>query len=154
MRNKEFTRDYATAAFRFYAARGQPTYEEEERRIREETMEVYRLRPPEEQLLRAETAVKRRAAELLDILAVDGTVKLLRQNGRGFVWRAVELVYFGDDPDLPLHKNELSERVRRASRVLCASESQIYRHLREARRLFASLRGLRTAQMFTGGSQS
>lgn len=139
---KDFIRDYATAAFRFYACRGQPCAEDEEIRIRTQSEQDHCFFPPQEVLEKAEANVKRQTAALLDILAVDSTKKLLSQNGRGFVWRAVEIVYC-EDASSPLHKNDLTRRVTCASRILGVSESNVYRFLREARKLFASFRGLR-----------
>ena len=141
-KEKEFTRDYATAAFRFYARKGKPTYEEAVERVRREAMRRCEFCDPQIIVQQAETTVAQKTPELLDILAVNETLALLEKGGRGYIARAVREVYF-IEPSAPLRKGTISARVRRLSLTMPASERSIYYWLKDARRLLASIRGLR-----------
>lgn len=55
----------------------------------------------------------------------------------------VEAVYMAE-PDRPLRRGEIIARVRRCADELHMDDSGVYRLLKEARRRFAELRGLRT----------
>lgn len=55
----------------------------------------------------------------------------------------VEAVYMAE-PDRPLQRGDIIARVRRCADELHMDDSSVYRLLKEARRRFAKLRGLRT----------
>lgn len=146
---KDNVRDYATEAFRFYAACGRLTSEELKQRVYNEIYSQYRreyLRSgsgmPSDAtayaVIAAEDAVRDMKAEIEDIIAVEKTLKQLRQHHK----QAVEMVYFVD-ADKPLKKGDISSRVRMASLSIPADESSVYRYLAYARRIFAEERGLR-----------
>lgn len=153
---KDITRDYATEAFRFYAACGRPTYEELKQRIyddilakekREAIKATGKNKPPsnpvESANIKAEEEYERRSAELLDVLAVEKTMEILMRGCKNETIKCVEDVYF-TEPQRPLKRGEIQERVQQAAQTLFLDERSIYRRLRDARQLFSSLRGLRT----------
>ncbi len=146
---KDNIRDYATEAFRFYAACGKLTSAELERMVRDRIYQQSRravLRSgngmPSDAtavaVMKAEDAVRDLQAEILDITAVEKTLKRLNKQQR----KAVEIVYF-TDAEKDLEKNDISNRVHRAELEIPASEQSIYNWLRKARRIFAEERGLR-----------
>ncbi len=146
---KDNIRDYATEAFRFYAACGRLSASELENKVREE---IYKQTKKEFMrsgkggysdatayaVMAAETAVLEMAAEIRDILAVEKTLQCLDKYQR----QAVELVYF-TEPERDIRKGEISERVHRAELKIPASERNIYNWLKKARKIFAEERGLR-----------
>lgn len=147
---KDNIRDYATEAFRFYAASGRLTTEELKRKIYDRIYEQSRKEiirsgsgmhsdATAYAVIAAEEAVNSMKAEFEDIIAVEKTLQLLRPPER----EAVEIVYFAD-ADKPLRKGDISERAVKASLEIPADISMIYRYLRHARIIFAKERGLRT----------
>lgn len=137
---KDRTRDYATAAFRTYAALGKPKYEELKSRIYKDALSG---RNPQRALLQAEKAVCDKSALLADIMAVNRTLELLEQGGKGHIIAAVEAVYFVR-PEIPITKKVITERVKRVAYEMPAAERSVFYWLREARLLFADIRGLYT----------
>ena len=146
---KDNIRDYATEAFRFYAACGKKTSEEIIEKVKAEIYTKSRkeyLRSGQgsaddataHAVMAAEDAVKEMSAEINDIVAVEKTMRRLGVHQR----KAVEIVYF-TDADKPLEKNDISDRVHQAEIEIPASERSIYEWLAKARRIFAEERGLR-----------
>ena len=146
---KDNIRDYATEAFRFYAACGRLTAAQLEQivrdRIYEQSKREYRRSglgmhtdATAYAVMQAEDAVREMQAEFEDILAVERTLKRLTYAQR----RAVELVYFAE-PKRELERNDISDRVHQAELAIPASERSIYGWLARARRIFAEERGLR-----------
>ena len=146
---KDNIRDYATEAFRFYAACGKLTSAELEQMVRDRIYQQSRkavLRSgsgmPSDAtavaVMKAEDAVRDLQAEILDITAVEKTLKRLNAQQR----KAVEIVYF-TDPEKDLERNDISDRVHKAELSIPASEQSIYKWLRKARIFFAEERGLR-----------
>lgn len=141
---KDHIRDYATEAFRFYAkSKGKDEY------IKYLMADITRNKgsgvcsPTESALLSKEKIIESRASEFADIEAVDKVLLILSQTSQGYYMRkAIEMVYF-KDCDEDIVKGEISGRIHYAELHIPASESQIYRWLRKARRLFAEERGLR-----------
>lgn len=148
--NKDNFRDYATEAFRFYAACGRLTADEIIQKVKNEIC----TESTGEYLvaigsgysdataygaMKADDAIREMFAEISDIIAVEKTMKRLNISQR----KAVEIVYF-TEPDKPIGKNEISERVHKAEIDIPAGERSIYRWLAYARRIFAEERGLRT----------
>lgn len=82
-------------------------------------------------------------AEQEDIIAVEKTINCLERSGKEHIVMAVKAVYF-QDPKLPIHKGDISFRVRKFSINFPVSEKQAYFWLREARLLCARFRGLST----------
>lgn len=109
---KDRIKDYATAAFRDYAAAG------------------FKNSQPEADL-----------CVLLDRAAVERTIEILTYEGKGDIIAAVKAVYFVGARE-PIRKGTITSRVRRFSTDLPCSEMSAYRYLREARRIFAVQRGL------------
>ena len=138
---KDYIRDYVTEMFRRYAHAGKPTYEEAKRKIYEAEIKKRWNVSPDIAVKQAEKAVHDRTPYLLDILAVDKTMSLLRKNGREHIARAVTDVYF-TSPSQLLRKGDVSARVRAFALDLPCSEKQAYLYLRQARRLCAAIRGL------------
>ena len=149
---KDNIRDYATEAFRFYAACGKLTAEQLKQKIYDD---IYRQSKKEHlrsgsgihsdatayAVIAAEEALKDMKAEFEDIIAVEKTLYRLRRHAK----QAVEIVYF-TDADKPLHKGDISERVQKASNQIPADVSMVYEWLWDARRIFAEERGLRTTK--------
>lgn len=149
---KDNIRDYATEAFRFYAACGKLTSEQLKEKVYED---IYNHSKREylrsgsgmpkdataHAVIAAEEALHDMKAEFEDIIAVEKTLQLLKAHER----RAVELVYF-TDAGKPLRRNEISERVERASIQIPADPSTIYNWLWRARKIFAEERGLRVTK--------
>ncbi|MPM67859.1 hypothetical protein SDC9_114784 [bioreactor metagenome] len=148
---KDYLRDYATAAFRFYAKNGmsaekfkQKIYFEtiDEMNRRECTVRSGVSKPTEAALLKAEKAVNERISEILDMEAVDKALAELEARHKVEVLKAIEIVYFKDsDKDLQL--GEIKYRVINASIEIGTSERNVYRWLKQARELFSYQRGLR-----------
>nr|WP_122011739.1 hypothetical protein [Maliibacterium massiliense] len=132
---KNPTRDYAAAAFAFYAAAGGP--EPYRRKMWAQTIEQGGGAQQEKQ------AMAQRAAELQDLEAVERTLQQLSRlpAGREAVM-AVHLVYMLH-PGAPVARGDISARVQRAALLIPAGEASVYRYLAHARRLFAMERGLR-----------
>ncbi len=146
---KDNIRDYATEAFRFYAACGKLTSAELEQMVRDRIYQQSKreflrsgsgmpISPTEYAAMKAEDAVRDLQAELMDIIAVEKTLKRLNAQQR----KAVEIVYF-TDAEKDLEKNDISDRVHRAELHIPASERSIYGWLFKARKIFAEERGLR-----------
>lgn len=149
---KDNIRDYATEAFRFYAACGKLTAEQLKQKIYDDIYEQSRkeyLRSGSGMpvdatayaVIAAEKALGDMRAEFEDIIAVEKTLWRLRRQAK----QAVEIVYF-TDADKPLCKGDISERVQRASIQIPADVSAVYEWLWNARKIFAEERGLRTTK--------
>lgn len=149
---KDNIRDYATEAFRFYAACGKLTSEQLKEMVRNEIYteskkEFYRsgsgmsADATAYALQKAEDVIHEMEAELRDILAVERTMKRLDKNQK----KAVEIVYF-IDPEKPLERGEITNRVHKAELEIPASEQSVYKWLRVARKIFSEERGLRISE--------
>lgn len=141
---KEHTRDYVTEAFRLYAAMGQPTYERAKADIYNAELAKHSGNNPSVAIAQAEAAVNNNAPMLLDILAAERTMDLLERGDKEYIVEAVKAVYFVR-PTAPLRRGDISKRVRYHSLNYPADERTIYRWLKEARLLYAAIRGLRIA---------
>ncbi len=139
---KEAMRDYATEAFRYYAGMGRPSFEQARDAVYRRAVRDVKMRDPQAVIVIGEKAVRDSMPMLLDIFAVDKTLELLRMGGREYIVRAVEWVYFAE-PRMPLRRGEITARVLKFCTANHADERTVYRWLRDARRMFASLRGLR-----------
>lgn len=139
---KDFTRDYATAAFRLYAALGKPTYEVASQRVYNKAISKYEHANPAVAVSQAEIAVAKSTPVLLDILAVNEALAMLDKGGKLHICRALQAVYFVL-PNKPLRKGDISARVLRYSLSVPTDERTVYRWLKEGRDLFTALRGLR-----------
>lgn len=144
---KDNIRDYATEAFRYYAAIGKPTYRTLKAQLLYEVMEQYQKvhekntgigRPTEAAVLYAEEQLQKRNAELLDILAVE----TVYNDANDDVKEIIEIVYF-DEPKKPLKKGDISARVCKASMNTYKAPSKVYAALKAVRIRFAEERGLR-----------
>lgn len=117
---KDTTRDYITEAFRFYSSCKMPDVEA-----------IRNLR------------TKFSKGAILDLLAVDETLKDLNARGKEDIIEALKAVYF-INPEQKLKKNEITERVVSFSRNNYIDSSTVWRQLRYARHLCANYRGLNT----------
>lgn len=149
---KDNIRDYATEAFRFYAACGKLTSEQLKQKVYDEIYtaskkEFYRggsgmpTDATAYAVMAAEGALHDMEAEFRDIIAVEKTLMRIREPER----KAVEIVYF-TDADKPIQGGDISNRVHRAEIEIPASERSIYEWLARARRIFAKERGLRVTK--------
>ncbi|NCC16561.1 MAG: hypothetical protein EOM28_09460 [Clostridia bacterium] len=146
---KDNIRDYATEAFRYYAACGMKTSEELKQQVKERIYEQSKREVIRSgsgsysdstayAVMEAEKKVEDLKAEILDIIAVEKTMKQLTPEQK----KAVEIVYF-TDAGKGLDKGDISERVHKAEIEIPASSMSIYRWLRSARYIFSKERGLR-----------
>lgn len=149
---KDHIRDYATAAFRYYAELGCPTRELLENQIRAEAIMQSKRelihtkgisKPTEWAIMNAQRAVENHEAELRDIQAVQEVIERLSFRHAYEIVRAVQIVYFAD-ANKPLGKGDIAGRVHQAELEIPASERQVYRFLNQVRKMFAEERGLRT----------
>ncbi len=144
---KDAIRDYATEAFRFYAAIGKPSCDLLRAKYRAEALESYKKvtekgtgisKPTESALMYLEKELGKKEAELLDILAVEKVYN----NAVDEVKEIIEIVYF-DEPHKPLRKGDISARVCKASMHVYKAPSKVYAALKAIRIRFAEERGLR-----------
>lgn len=147
---KDYIRDYATAAFRFYAKSGMSA-EKFKQKIYIEALEEHKKneggssgisKPTEAAIIVAEKAVNERIAEISDMEAVDKVIAQLEVKHRYDIIKAIQQVYFKDS-DIELNIGDIQNRVHAAAINIPASERSIYRWLRQARELFSYERGLR-----------
>lgn len=139
---KDHIRDYATAAFRFWAGVGCPTYDEACERISAKAKR--RGEGMDSALVSAFVAAElsKAEAELADIKACSEAFVELLTHGKECVCSAVREIYMAY-PRKKLAKGELSGRVVRFSMENYYSERQVYYFLTEACEVFAKKRGLR-----------
>lgn len=144
---KDAIRDYATEAFRFYASIGKPSYRSLKAKYMADALESYQRehqkgngigKPTEAAVLYAEKNLDKKAAELLDVLAVEKVYNIADDE----VKKIIEIVYF-EEPKKPLNKGEISNRVQKACMETFNSERSIYYILKSVRLNFAEERGLR-----------
>ncbi len=140
--SKDHIRDYATAAFRYWASQGCPTYEEAVERIKNRAINKAKDVDPARALIYAEAEVEKRAAELSDIMACEACFKHFQECGKGYICDAVKAVYM-PYPGRKLRRRELSGRVLRYSQDNYLSVRTAYYYLNQACCYFASLHNLR-----------
>lgn len=145
---KDRTRDYATAAFCDYALNGFKTYEETRQLIynaalldASKDIKSGNKNPDINVIKRAEKAVEESTGYLLDILAVDKTLEQLRKNKKEYIIDVIKNVYF-ENPKQIFRKKIITDRVCRIALDMPANEATIYRYLKQARQIFAEIRGL------------
>lgn len=148
---KDHLRDYATNAFRVYAAAGCPTYDQMRKCILDDIMRSSTecsavckgpSRPTEAMIIAADERLDRAAGKLADIMAVIRTVEQLKQYRDGeAMLRCLKTVYFTHPFRFP-EKGEISSRVRSAAEREHVDDRTVYRWLSEARKLFSVERGL------------
>lgn len=149
---KDHTRDYATAAFRYWAQVGgldgfkQKLQDEVESRAatRFELIKSYDVaNPTENWLIAQEETYRKYRAEVADLKAVEEVLRITHCVlwGAG-VRKAIEYVYFSE-PDEPLEKGDIETRVHKAELMIPASYRSVYRMLRKAREMFVEIRELR-----------
>lgn len=143
---KDYLRDYVTDAFRFWAVSGFPTYDAAKKAAYEKALTEYTGDDPEKAVLYAEEFIDTQSPELLDIFAASETIRLLKEYNRSDVAEAVMSVYCVSHGEEKLNRGEISRRVTAFSLSYHAGEATVYRWLRYARALFASLRGLRLTE--------
>ena len=139
---KKNTMDYTTAAFRFWARRGCPTYDEAVERIYNKAMRRAAGAEPEKAVMFAEREVERAGSELCDVLSCDIVFREFERTGNELVCQAVREVYMVQ-PYKELKANDITHRVLAFALKVPLSERQVYRYLARAREAFALVRGLR-----------
>lgn len=146
---KDNIRDYATEAFRYYAACGKLTSEELKQQVRDRIYEQSKRQinrtgsgtysdSTAYAVMKAEDEILDMQADIMDIIAVEKTLRQLDKYQR----MAIEIVYFAE-ADKELTRNDISQRVHKAELTIPAEERTIYRWLSKARKIFARERGLR-----------
>ena len=148
---KDNIRDYATAAFRFYAAVG--SSEKYKEKLWKEALERKEEKvgpgsgisnPTEAQIVHAEKIVDEHIAEIKDLEAVEKTLEMCDTGttpGR-MMKELIKGVYFVNANN-PLKKGDIHNRVIATSMELEIRENSAYKILKSARKLFALNRGLR-----------
>ena len=109
---KDHIRDYATAAFAYWAKHGCPTYEEAVERIRDRAIRRAQGADPAKALVYADAEVDKAAAGLCDILACAEVFKAFEDSGKGLVCDAVRAVYMAE-PWKPANKHRNSQFFRK-----------------------------------------
>lgn len=146
---KDIIRDYATEAFRYYAACGRLTSDQLKEKVYQQIYEQSKKEFGHRGIIgysdrtayaviKAEEAVAQMQAEFEDILAVERTLAQVNH----CVKEAVEIVYF-TEPEKELERWDISNRVQKAVMKIHASERTVYYWLHKARKIFAKERGLR-----------
>lgn len=148
---KNHIRDYATAAFRFYAQNGMSAEYYKSRIYNEALEEQKKVEkgcgiscPTEAAIMRAEQRVNEKIAEIKDMEAVDKVMAELSAEpypGKS-IMETIKIVYF-KDANKNLKKGDIHNRVHQAVINIPASERSIYGWLNRARVMFAEKRGLR-----------
>lgn len=148
---KDYLRDYATAAFRFYAKNGMSAEKYKEKIYNEALEEIKKgevsvkngiSKPTEDALMAAEKAVNEKIAEIQDMEAVEKVIAELKGTRKPYAVKAIELVYFKEN-DKEFSIGDIQNRVASAGMEIGASERSVYYWLKEARELFSYHRGLR-----------
>ena len=136
---RDHIRDYATAAFRFYARVGKLSGDEYLKMVRGSFGCV-------ENNLQREIKACCAANEIMgacqDLDAVRRTLDILELSGKAYAAQAVREVYF-TRPSGEISGRVIAGRVRDFSLSCPASERTVYRWLSLARKVFARERGLR-----------
>ena len=125
-----------------FARLGCPSYERAREIVYQQELNKRSECPPDIAVVQAERAVEKQTPTLLDILAVEETIALLEKGEKSNIVKAVKAVYFVN-PQQPLRRGDISNRVRRFAITYPADERTVYRWLKEARLLCAAIRGLR-----------
>lgn len=116
--SKDHTRDYARAMFRFYSLHGQPS---------SDTIESLKD--------------KITTAAILDLTAVNNTLRILKREGEDETIKAIHAVYF-PLPDKPLRKSEISNRITKHALSNFLGERTVWRKLEKACKICAKERNL------------
>lgn len=145
-------RDYITSAFRFYARVG--GYEKykvklatriAERLEKSEGCGTDISKPTEAQLIKLEEQLEAYEADMLDLYAVENTRKRIEKSDliyKHLIWQVLERVYM-IEPNKPIERNDITNRVIKCSNDLNISTASVYRYLAIARTMYANERGLR-----------
>ncbi len=150
---KDHLHDYATHAFREYAAAGCPTYDQLRYKLIADAAASggERLgikngisKPTEAQIMAAEKQLENAVGQLKDLLAVILTIEILQKRRDGdLIIRCLQTVYFAE-PKREFERGEISDRVQYLSYNEHIGERTVYRKLYIARKTFATERGLNT----------
>ena len=117
--NRDNICDYEISMFRFYALKGEPDISE----IRNMRNELS-------------------TAAILDLVAVDNTLRILKKEGEAETINAIRAIYF-ILPNKNLRKGDISNRITNYSLKNFDGERTIWRRLARARRICAEERNLR-----------
>ena len=109
---KDFIRDYATAAFVYWARHGCPTYDEAAERIRARALRRAQGIDPAKALVYADAEVDKAAAGLCDIMACSETFRVLEDSGKGLVCDAVRAVYMVEPWKKPQQRKRKQLRLK------------------------------------------
>lgn len=142
MRKKENFHDYAISAYKHWAGKGCPTYDEAVNRVYTHALSKAGNKNPKEAVTFAETEVERASAVLSDILACETVFREFERTGNGLICDAVREIYMVQ-PHKPLRANDITHRVIAFSLKVPLCERQVYRYLARAREAFALVRNLR-----------
>lgn len=153
---KDYIRDYATEAFRFYAQTDMLITEYIDK-IRQEAIDTMVKKMGktsvggssiESLLVYADKAIEEKIGEIDDLEAVEKVLMECKAQGyRGKEMEEVIRIVYFKDPKRPIKKGEIQGRITRACNELNISESTAYRYLKKARLLFAHNRGLRAGEV-------
>lgn len=153
---KDHLRDYATHAFREYAAAGCPTYDQLRDKLISEAMAssgerlnvksgmIYK--PTEAQIEAAEKQLENAEGYLHDLKSVAETINEIKDYWNGeIILRCLKAVYFAL-PKRKLQKGEISERVRYVANEEHICERTVFYYLDIAREVFSRKRKLNTGE--------
>ena len=117
--NRDNICDYVISMFRFYASNGEPDIG---------TIRNLRATLP--------------TAAILDLVAVDNTLRILENEGEDETVKVIRAVYFAL-PDKALRKGDISRRITKYAMNNFNGERTVWRRLAMARRICAEERNLR-----------
>lgn len=153
---KDHLRDYATHAFREYAAAGCPTYDQLRYKLIAEAMAssgerlnvksgiIYK--PTEAQIEAAERQLENAEGYLHDLKSVASTIEEIKSYWNGeIILSCLKAVYF-TLPKRKLRKGEISERVRHIADTEHICERTVFNYLDIAREVFSKKRKLNTGE--------
>lgn len=142
MRKKNNVADYAIAAFRYWARKGYPSYDEAANKIYNQALAKSTDKDPKTAITYAEAEVERASAALSDILACETVFREFESTGNSIVCDAVREIYM-IQPQKKLNHSIIRSRVLAFAVKTPMSEAQVYRYLAKARDAFAMVRNLR-----------
>lgn len=142
---KELYRDYATDAYIFWAQKGYISGEDYIAEVKRKATVRSKDADPEEAYKYINTCVTNHTASQKDLDACCKAFEFLRASDKEYICEAVKNVY-GICANIALKRGEITGRVRAYACAANTDERNVYRWLAQARKIFATMRGLRVGE--------
>lgn len=139
---KEVYRDYATAAYIFWAHKGYITGDEFIEKVKQKAIRESKNEEPADANRYIRACVTNHLASKKDIEACCKAFSLFEESGKEYICDAVRSVY-GIYPVFTIRRGDITARVRAYAHSANTDERNVYRWLEQARKTFAAMRGLR-----------